>query len=242
MMSRLWLMLVTLPMTGFVLPLSAYGWEVRYDASDGVLPSSASPPWSRIGGSGVQPTVADGVLHIDDASSTDYAFYEIEPWAIEAGVPVTMEARMRVVSDSDPLNRHWTTVMSIQTRDAYTLLSIHPDHLRAYEYGSGELAYGTDFASYRTIRLALDPSNRVYAWVDGQLAFSFSVPHSGGQGGVLFGAGSPEGMSDSYWQYVAYSKQFLPIPEPSSLLALAGGLVGLPGFALRRRARPGSPS
>lgn len=234
-MSKLSPILVILLLVSFTLAGSAYGWDVRYDASGGVLPSSASPAWNRVGNSGVQPTVADGALHISDLSSTDYTLYQIEPWAIEAGVPVTMEARMRVTDVSDPLTRHWTTVMSIQTKGAYALLSIYLDRLRVYDYNSGELTYAADFTNYRTIRLALDASNRMYTWVDGQLAFSFGIPQSGGQSGLLFGAGSPEGTSDSYWQYVEYSKQFLPVPEPSSLVGLAGSILALAGFALRRR-------
>jgi len=59
-----------------------------------------------------------------------------------------------------------------------------------------------------------------------------------GTAGVWFGtAWSVGDTAEAYWDYVAYSAAFLPIPEPSSLLALAGGVAGLGGFALRRRGR-----
>jgi hypothetical protein len=52
---------------------------------------------------------------------------------------------------------------------------------------------------------------------------------------VEFGSYLGAGSCDTYWQYVAYSKEFLPVPEPGSLIALAGGLAGIGAGALWRK-------
>ena len=210
--------------------MNAFAWEVVYDASAGLLPAGASPAWTSVILGDNTAAVSDGVLRIQHVTGSSY--YSREEWAISAGIPVTMEARMRVGASSIGAPR-----LSIQTKGCYAYLKIYPDHLAAIDYsGGGSMIFSGDFTTFRTIRLAYDGNNRMYAWVDGQPAFSGGTGYSG-QDGVNFGSYLGVEPCDSYWQYVAYSKEFLPVPEPSSLLALAGGLAGLGGMALRRRKR-----
>jgi hypothetical protein len=209
---------------------AACGWEVEYDASTGLFPSEASPVWQS-DSHGAPVSLEDGVLHIGDSISGG-ADYRREATAIGAGVPVTMEAQMRVVSSSDG-----EAGLQISTYSVLIYPGVFPDHIVAVDrYYQAHVFWG-DFTTFHTIRLAYDGSDSAYIWVDNQLALSFVAPAwslaSGSPGGVSFGSYS----SDSYWQYVNYSKQYLPIPEPSSLAAFLAGSVGFGAAMRRRRAR-----
>ena len=206
----------------------AQAWDVFYDAGSGALPSGVQPSWKSSIRNGDAADVSEGVLHISHNNGTGY--FCREPWSIEAGVPVTVEARMRVenASVSSP-------VISIQTKGGVALISVCSDRIDAYDWIAGQgVYYNGDFTTFHTIRIAYDGARRAYAWVDGLAAFSWGVSGAG-QDGVSFGSPLPIGSHDSYWQYVGYSKAFVPVPEPSSLAALGGGMMGL--LALRRRRR-----
>ena len=94
----------------------AQAWDVLYDAGSGALPSGAQPSWKSSIRNGDAADVSEGVLHIAHNNGTGY-FYR-EPWSIEAGVPVTVEARMRVENTSVS-----SPVISIQTKGG-SLLSV----------------------------------------------------------------------------------------------------------------------
>ena len=71
----------------------------------------------------------------------------------------------------------------------------------------------------------------------GQLLVSFGCMLPSTQWWDVYFASASGTASSSYWDYVAYSDAFLPVPEPSSMLALAGGIAGITAFALRRKRR-----
>ncbi|MCX6376357.1 MAG: PEP-CTERM sorting domain-containing protein [Armatimonadetes bacterium] len=214
-----------------LLTSAAGAWDVQYVASTGLLPTSASPAWQLFLHNDPIPTVADGILRIQHTGTASYVEYSREGYAIDAGVPVTVEARVRAAETSSGASR-----LSIQTKGCYASLLIYPDHIAAADHSAGGwVTLSGDFTTFRAIRVAYDGGMRAYAWVDDEPAFSWGLSGSAGQDGVNFGSCLGAGPCDSYWQYVAYSKQFVPVPEPSSLIALAGGLAGLGGTALRRR-------
>jgi hypothetical protein len=197
----------------------AESWEVVYAAGSGLLPTQSSPAWSLYS-YGAPISVENGFLHIG-ISASGGADYTRDEATIPAGVPVTVEARLQVLPCS-----FGDATLQIGTYGTTSAVIIRPDHMGSYY---------DDFTTLRTVRFAYDGSGWDYVWVDGQLAISSKAPpwkQSGGTpAGVFFGSGS----CDSYWQYVAYSKEFLPIPEPCSLAALLAGLVGFGAMIRRRR-------
>jgi len=208
-------------------PGGVCAWDVQYDAGTGLLPTAASPTWrGGITGTDTVAIVGDA-LRLEHSAGSVY--YGREQWEIGGGVPVTLEARMCVDSSS-----HGVAVIAIETRGAYASLSVLPDRIGAYDWENGNIEYMGDFTAYHTFRVAYDGGTRVYAWVDRSLALSWGLSGAAGQGGVSFGTPAYSAPSISHWQYVAYSKEFLPIPEPSSLLAVLAGAVGCVGWRRRK--------
>jgi len=126
--------------------------------------------------------------------------------------------------------------ISIQTLGCYAYVRIYSDHLAMIQFETTPVSYYDDFTSFRTIRLACDGVSRACVWVDDQPAFSW-LYGTGGQDGINFGSYTytSDAAFDSYWQYVAYSKAFLPVPEPSSLLALFASLAATGAIGIRRK-------
>ena len=183
----------------------AYAWDVVYDASTGLLPTEASPEWQLFGG-GVMPTISEGLLRIQ-GNDANYAYYLREAWAIEAGVSVTMEARMRVEENSSR-----APTMLIQTTDRSITLNVYGDYIQAYDWASmSYISFYSDFTTLQTIRMAYDGETKAYVWVNDQLALEWALSYSSGNyKGIGFGS-YWYGAFDSYWEYVAYSKEFLPV-------------------------------
>ena len=204
----------------------AHAWDVVYDASTGLFPTAASPAWQS--DSSGTATVLNGVLNID-STGVDY---QREVDAIGAGVPVTVETRMRASSSA---HAAW---LSLGTYGGATSIGIYSDRIvTSGMYGQPLVFLLTDPTAFHTIRMAYDGNGGGGVWVDNQFALSI-VTHPwnwtvGYPGGVGFGSY----LTDSYWQYVAYSKEFLPVPEPATLTALATLSLLTGGALVRKRKR-----
>lgn len=203
----------------------AFAWDVEYDASGGVLPSQASPAWQTDSGSAA---ILSGVLSIDSTG----ACYEREGDALGVGVPVTVETSMRASSSA------YDAWISLGTYGGATGISIYSDRIETSGINGQPLVFLlTDPTAFHTIRLAYDGNGDGAVWVDNQFALPIvTEPWNWSLGppdGVRFGSY----LAESDWQYVDYSKEFLPVPEPSSFAALGAGLLPLAGLALWRKKR-----
>lgn len=228
-MRKLFKVAVLITLAMIVCATNASAWEVIYNANTGQLPTEATPAWTAVFLGSNTASVSNSILRIQHTTGSSY--YSKEAWAIDAGIPVTLESRMRVDASSIGAPQ-----LSIQTKGCYVVLNIYADRLQVYDWASKStmVSYG-DFTAFQTIRMAYDGGTNVYAWVNNQSTLSWTLSGSAGQNGISFGTYNSADAFDSYWQYVAYSKQFQPVPEPSSLLALGSSLLGLVGFAIRKR-------
>ena len=236
MMRRSHAVFVGVVLTIMLVPATVLGWDVWYTGDvTPTDPSLGDYGWTAWTMDHSLYTAQGGILSIVDDSTTAHVLFGRETWDIPPAVPLTVEARVSVASATAKN----AVRLAATTMGFSTFVSLYPDRLVASfssRADAHEAVYLADLAAFRTVRIATDSSGHSCVWVDGVLAAE-GWTSEGYQGGIMFGAGSTTGTSESYWDYVAYSKEYLPVPEPSSLIALAGGLAGLGGMALRRRRR-----
>lgn len=219
----------------------ALAWQVPYDGS--VLPNDPSlgaDAWQLYDyyapNDLSKTSPSDGSLHIVDEWSDRLIFFSREGDYLPAGSSITVEARLRVLTGFYPYTDLSPVMFGVQVGlGSNAAVYLWPDRTGA-RY-PGENPFRTrlvDMTEYRTIRLALDSGTYFRIWLDEELIFA-STTTGGRRGtGVYFTAGiSKYATSDSYWDYVCYSLEYLPVPEPAGLLALAGGMSGM--LALLRR-------
>ncbi len=212
-------------------PAASLGWDYFYDGS--VLPNDTSlgaTSWG-VGGTsgGISMCTTDGdLLRIGDGVTN-----AVINLARNAGPgPITMEARLRSMGDSGGSS----SGMAIGTESFSTSIAFFSTYVRVgFDYGNPPILHYADMTSFHTVRIAIDAQGQAYVWMD-QTLIAQGLTHVAGPGAVGFGGSSENGEGVSYWDYVAYSHSFEPVPEPSSLLALLAGVGGL-GALMRRRRR-----
>jgi len=201
-------------------------WDCFYDGS--VLPTDPSLGANRWGsGDDVSLSSTDGnLLHLVNGQGNDLRF--AKQFGMAAHTPFTFETRVSVVTGG--------AAFVIIVPGAGVSIGLQPGGVDVGTAPGVPRLYITDLTMFRTIRVAIDPQGQSYVWLGGQLldhgVSSWDFPNC-----ALAFQNYSYVASDSYWDYIGYSAAFLPVPEPSSLLALAGGIAGLGGLALRRKRR-----
>lgn len=213
-------------------------WDVSYECD--VLPNDTSlgtSAWTYHAAANSLTTVANGILRTTDPW-TDDREYVTRGSGFAAGIAVTVESRFRAASVS---SADWIFArpgFGIQTFGGSAMLALLPDGVATRYLGeTANRHYAVDLSEWHAFRIALASDRSFRVWMDGGLVFS-GLAFQPGQNGVFFGTGNyPPETADIEWDYVRYSKAYLPLPEPSSLLALLAGFCGLGGVLWRRRTR-----
>lgn len=219
---------------------NVYAWDVYFDGS-------ADPDAAYFGLSAWQGddnnylgqcTTQEGIYHLVDQNPVSTVrFYREGSFGLEYPTDLTVEARVKIVSASSKVS--YVPVLGFGiTSSAGSYVGLWTDKIGVRYGDSNETTfYSVDMTQYHTIRLATRNSDSsVVVWVDGIQALAGQANGGSGDGGVEFGM-TPyvTDTADSYWDYVAYSKAYSPVPEPSTLLGFGSSLLCLAGFAIRKR-------
>jgi hypothetical protein len=207
-------------------PHSAHAWDVVYSGS--VLPDDPSlgtDQWIAFSYNDPSTFSTDGHVLRMDVPSANPPVSGFHRYAIPAHRPITMEARVRV---TDGVAGFWAG-----TGSYCVFVTLFLDHIHAAALGGSISAdYSADLSAFRTVRIATNSQGLSFVWLDGDLVMRDTTTRAGNNTDLSFHTYGP---SVSYWDYVAYSQEFLPVPEPSSVAAILAGVGGLGAMVKRRR-------
>lgn len=231
------LVAITAIITVLLTSTVASAWDVFYDGN--TLPDAHELgiyTWSSNVSASPNISVNNGSLHINDRSSTEAVWFSREGSRLPYRSSATIEARVKVLSAQEV--NPWDFAVGFGTYiygggDAF--IGLWTDKIGTRYGGENNMRfYSVDMTQFHTIRVASQGSTPTFnVWLDGNEVFSGVTPLDNLEA-VQFGSTQSIGAtSDSYWDYVAYSKTFSPVPEPSSILALFGGMTALGGSVLR---------
>ena len=219
-------------------------WRTVYDGS--VFPDSpalGSAAWTAGPTNDLSASSArDGMLHLVDQWADRSVWFQQGLSDYPAGSPVTVEARLRV--NAAYSSADWIAPVQFGFSHGYSnpFIGFWTDGL-ATRYARENLLrfQPMDMTVFHTVRIAVEAKPKYsppkfWVWVDGRQVFHGECA-GWKQLGVYFGSSTilNDSTCDVDWDYVRYSWDFQPVPEPSSLAALGGGVMGL--LALRRRRR-----
>lgn len=206
-MNRMVLTLLLIACCIAVLSPMASAWDVTYDGSvfpnDTTLGQTIWKNGSRNDLSGC--SVQDGLLHLSDQATDKTALFSREPM-LPSGTPITIEARVKVLSGASAFTGDPPARIELATVSGRVVVGLWPSKVTC----SGSES-SVDMTTLHTIRVGLRDDNQYRVWVDGTQLFSGTAA-SGSQSGIAFGSSwQPGGTVDSYWDYVSYSKAYIPV-------------------------------
>jgi hypothetical protein len=207
-------------------PSASFAWDYVYDGS--VLPSELEG-WSVIGDLSMASSDGDCLSIVDNSPIEAVSFSH---FSAKAGEPFTVEARLKVIKGDG-------TLLIIGSPSYDMVVGFWPHNI-GIAWSGRESLQSLEMMDFATIRVSVAPEGnlfRAWVWANGSLIGNNYVVKDIPRDCFTFGSGFDAGCSESYWDYVACSNAFVPVPEPSSLAALGFGILPFVGVALRRRHR-----
>ena len=186
-------------------------WTTQYEAS--AIPTSATPAWTRNGGTPDTESVSSGIFTLGDGPAVVIqTYYSLEDTDISNSGGFTIEARIRVVTSGGPSD----CIMGVELASGAPWIYIYIDDT------SIEINDGTQLATYtmdttdnfHIYRMTVRDSVAT-VWVDGvQRMQATSLDTSGTGQLVEFGCFGEGGSYESQWDYVYFtSANAYEIPE-----------------------------
>lgn len=174
-------------------PADGDRWTLSYDGDR--LPMK---PWGRDTGSArTEEHLADGALRISDKGTAagDYHYWRF-PWQADPECPITIEAKVRVISGS--------SYILLSNGVAQERLGLWPDHIDLWH--NRKLRFDMDTtADYHVYRIECT-GNDLQVFVDGQLRIDatgkFARATATPRNELCFGAANSPGLGDAWWDYI----------------------------------------
>ncbi len=168
----------------------------------GVLPQNESLAWASVGDVPLA-TVGGGVLRINDASASDFLQYS----QLLNSQDTTLEGRVKIASSAPDGTGVGAYMALVDAANFGVFLDLQPDKITLVERFVDFDVIGTHAADltsdFRTLRMTQsDTTTNVF--LDGVEIFSYAHLDDFSSH-VAFGSLTMGGMSDSFWDYVAYT-------------------------------------
>lgn len=208
-MCRNLLMLSLITVCVFSLCSVVFAWDTNYDGS--VMPNDqtlGSAAWTSSSSNDISRcSIQDNIFNLADLISDSTAYFYREKM-LPKETPLTLEARVRVASGTGASAEDAPAIIDVGNISGCVFLGLWPDKIKC-----GTSEHLVDMTEFHVIRIALQADNSYLVWLDGAQVFSGSTA-DGTQAGITFGSSkSLSGNVDSYWDYVGYSKSYIPVQQ-----------------------------
>ncbi len=218
-------------------------FSVNYQAASGLLPSAATPVWTRVGSAGgtTGSTLISGALVFNTPLSGDRIFRiqnSTGNWDGSTTTGSTIEFSLKVESVAPEAAAATSIYFSTGTRGY--IFHFNSDSIL---YGSASVAHDTTVV-FQRYRITLDPDGNANLYANDNatplISGYFGTTPSITTNHIYFGdpGGTVGGIA--HWEYIAYTNAgaVAPVPEVTTLsMALFGGVLLIAGrrwLCLRR--------
>jgi hypothetical protein len=176
-------------------------------------------------------SLSGGTLTIDAPSYNEFSAPDVWETTADDSLGWSVEARVKLDSETIDYDRWYArgaTIWMCPNTRTLRIFRIFSGGV-GLDYISPDYAMDTtsDFHTYRIEAYG----NNTNVFVDGSLIMTGTQVASGTPG-MLFGDGAGENPTVSRWDYVTFTTN--TVPEPSTLLLAASGILGLLAYTWRR--------